>query len=377
MLLNNNNIQRWIRSCVVITALLLALSCGGGGGTDPQPGTGNGKVALFITDNISFYKQVVATITGIRLVNSGTGGICEVLGTPVTLDIANLTNMAQYVNLAQCPAGHYNRIDIEFRRSVHLMDQRDATSACAFTSFIHESGERRSLACNPDTGICTLGIRGGDRDGSVLVQEDRYNDLGIDFDLKKFTVADFGNPSACSVTMTVYPVSATDMNSSGRAHSVTGGITDLDVAADTFVLSAGTTTLTVDYSGILPSLQPNIDKLLVAAQADGLSVNVLTGDVDLATRSISANRIFVKAAGTVSGVKGQPQQLSFVLTYQPAHQPEKTIAGSLKPQTDDQGSFVDGAWVNVKFDGYDDDDKKAAYLAAAIEVLPAGTVIDD
>jgi len=270
MLLNNNNIQRWIGSCVVITALLLALSCGGGGGTDPQPGTGNGKVALFITDNISFYKQVVATITGIRLVNSGTGGIFEVLGTPVTLDIANLTNMAQYVNLAQCPAGHYNRIDIEFRRSVHLMNQLNETSACSFTSFIHESGERRSLACNPDTGICTLSVKGGDRDGSVLVQEDRYNDLGIDFDVKKFTVADFGNQSACSVTMTAYPVSATDMNSSGRAHSVTGGITDLDVAADTFVLSAGTTTLTVDYSGILPSLQPNIDKLLVTAIKGGL-----------------------------------------------------------------------------------------------------------
>lgn len=370
MLLNKNNIQRGIGSCVVVVALLLALSCGSGGGTEPQPGSGNGKVALFITDNISFYKQVVATITGVRLVNSGTDEVCEVLGTPVTLDISNLTNMAQYVNLAECPAGHYNRIDIDLRRSVHLMNQLDKTSACAFTSFIHESGEHRSLACDPDTGICTLSIRGGNREGSVQVQEDRYNDLGIDFDLKKFKVVDFENPATCSVTMMAAVVSAVDMNSSGRAHSVTGSITDLDVAADTFVLSAGTTTLTVDSSGINPALQPNIDTLLLAAQADGLLVNVLTGDVDLATRSISANRIFVKAAGTVSGIQPLPNR-SFTIEYQPG----KTKAGSYKPPADVQGVFIDDAWVNVKFDGYDEEN--AEYLAAAIEVLPAGMVIDD
>ena len=46
-----------------------------------------------------------------------------------------------------------------------------------------------------------------------MVQEDQYNDLGIDFDLKQFTVTDFGNTSACSATMSVRTVSAADMNS--------------------------------------------------------------------------------------------------------------------------------------------------------------------
>jgi hypothetical protein len=278
--------------------------------------------------------------------------------------------MAQYVNLAQCPAGKYNRIDIDFKRSVHLMDQLDATSDCAFTSFVHEGGEHRSLACDTDTGICTLSIRGGRRDGSVVVQEDRYNDLGIDFDLKQFTVTDFGNPSACSVTMTVHTASAAVMNDSGRAHGVTGDISDIDAAGETFVLSAGTTTLTVDYSGLNPALQKNISTLLLKAQADGLLVNVLTGDIDLATRSISANRIFVKAAGTVSGVNDQPAW-TFVLNYQAV----KTISGSHKPPAVVAGPFVDGAWVNVKFDGYDDN--KLEFLAESVEVLPAEMVIAD
>ena len=354
--------------CMLIS-MSLTFSCGGPG-PDPQPGSGKGTVALFITDNMSFYKQVVSTITGVRLINSGTAEVCELLEEPVTVDIANLTNMAQYAALADCPEGSYNRIDIDIKKDVRLMDQLGTASACAFTSFFDESGQTQPLVCDPVTGICTLSAAGGKRGGTVLVQEDLYNDLGIDFDLKKFTVTEFGNPSTCSVTMAVYPVSAVDMNSSGRAHSATGGITDLDNVAETFILTAGTTTLLVDYSGINPSLQPNLDRLLVAAQKQGLLVNVQTGDVDLATNTLSANRLFVKASGTVDNVEGAPEW-SFELETRSG----TVIDASFKPPADVQGVLVDGAWVNVKFDGYDA--KHDEYIASSIEVLPAGTVIDD
>jgi len=225
------------------------------------------------------------------------------------------------------------------------------------------------LVCNPDSGICTLSIRGGARDGSVTVQEDQYNDLGIDFDLKQFKVADFGSP-ACSVTMTAVAMSAVDMNNSGRSHEVTGSIQDLTAASGIFTLLSGGVSLTIDYSGINPALQKNIDTLLSTAQTDSLPVIVQTGHIAVETGTILANRIFVKAAGTVSDIEDQPQW-SFVLTHQPA----KTIAGSHKPPAVVEGVFVDGAWVNVRFDGYDD--LNAEFLAASVEVLPAGTVIDD
>jgi hypothetical protein len=350
--------------------LFLASSCGTGGGPDPQAGSGRGSVVLFITDNISFYKQVVSTITGVRLVNSGTGAVCPVLENPVTLDIANLTNMAQYVGLAQCSKGNYNRIDVDFRKAVHLMDQLGATSACAYTSAVLESGAQRTLDCDPATGICTLSIQGGVREGSYLVQEDRYNDLGIDFDLKQFTVTDFGNAASCAVNMKISTVSATDMNSSGRAHGITGSVKNLDAATGIFTLLAGGVSLTVNYADINPALQPGIDFLLQKALTDGLSAQVLTGGIDLSTRMITANRIRVKAAGTVSAVRDQPQW-----TFDLASGPSGTISGSHKPPADVQGSFLDDVWVNVKFDGYDADTAK--YLAAAVEVLPAGTVLDD
>ena len=289
---------------------------------------------------------------------------------PLTLDIANLTNLAHYAGLAECPNGRYNRIDIDLRRNAILMDQRGATSACSFKSYIDESGTIKPLTCDTDSGICSFSIRGGLRDGLVMVQEDQYSDLGIDFNLKEFKVEDFGVQGACSVTMMAAVVSAVDMNSSGRSHEVTGSLRDLDSGARTFTLLASGVSLTVDYSGINPALQKNIDDLLVTSQTDSLPVIVQTGSIDIETGMVTANRIFVKAAGTASGVQAQPQWLFTLLSLQ-----GKPIAGNYHPPAVVEGTFVDGAWVNVRFDGYDA--VNAEFLAASVEVLPDGTVIDD
>jgi len=354
---------------LIVAALLQMLSCGVGDNPSPEAGSGRGSVALFITDNLSVYKQVVSSITGVRLINSGTGSICTVLDNPVTLDISNLAGLAQYTNLAECPQGSYNRIDVDFRQAVHLMDQLGAASDCAYTSYSNKRSEQLPLACDPSTGICTLSINNAARSVPFLVQEGRYNDLGIDFDLKQFIATDFGNP-ACVVNMKAVVVSATDMNSNGRSHGVTGSMQGLDMANGVFTMLASGVTLTVDYSGVNSTLQPNLDTLLQMAWNSGLAVNVLTGGIDLKTGTIAANRVFVKASGTVSGVMDQPQW-----TFDLVSGVTGTIAGSHRTPADVQGAFVNNAWVNVKFDGYDD--KKAQYLAASIEVLPAGTVLDD
>ena len=294
-----------LRLLVFAIPLIFVLSCGATN-PDSQSGSGKGSVVLFITDNISFYQQVVSTITGVRLINSGTGDVCELLKDQVTFNVANLANMAQYAGLASCPKGNYNRIDVDISKGAYVMDQLGTASECSFTSFIDESGQTRSLACDENTGICTLSVRGGTRDDFFLVQEDQYNDLGIDFDLKKFTVENLGSPSSCSVTMAASRMSAADMNSSGRSHGVTGSIAGLDTTAQTFTLLSSGASLTVDYSGILSSQQPNIDQLLLFAQSEELLVSVLTGSIDMTTGSIAANRLSVKAAGTVSNVNDEP-----------------------------------------------------------------------
>lgn len=363
-----NNISV-LTTLIMILSLLLLPSCGGPP-EDYAPGSGRGKVVLFLSDNISFYKQVVATITSVRLINSGTGEVCEVLGSPVTVDIANLTDIAWYANLADCAVGRYNRIDIALQRDVRLMNQLDVASSCSFAAALDESGAERPLDCDQGTGICTASIRGGSRDVWVQVQEDRHNDLGIDFDLKKFTVRGFGDPSACSVTLSASTLSAGDIKRSGRAHSITGGITALDIPGRTFTLVTSHVSLTIDYARVLPALQPNLDLLLQKAQDEGLRVNVRTGGIDLQAGTLPAGRICVKAAGTVSAVTGPPQW-----TFTLSTGPSLTIAGSHRPPAAVQGTIADGAWVNVQFDGFHSG--RMEYLAASIELLSPGTVLDD
>jgi hypothetical protein len=352
-----------------VTAILALTACGGSDPA-PQPGSGTGNVALFFTDNISFYQQVVTTVTSVRIVNTAADRDCMLLDAPVTLDIANLTDTAQYVDMAACPDGNYNRIDISFRKAVHLMDQLGVPSACMFTSFVDGTGGTQPLSCNPVTGVCTVSIRGGERNVPVTVTEDRQNTLGVDFNLKAFTVTDFGDPAACAVTMSSAVVMPTDFNASGRAHSVTGGISDLDDAGKTFLLTVRGVPLTVDYSAANPALQPNVDRLLLFAQASGLPVNVLTGGIDLEAGSIAANRLFVKAAGTVSDLEGAPDW-KFRLGLAPG----ADIDVSFKPPADVQGTMADGVWVNVKFDGYST--AQDTCLAATIEVLPADMIMED
>jgi hypothetical protein len=220
------------------------------------------------------------------------------------------------------------------------------------------------------SGICTFSIQGGSRASSFAVYEDHTNVLGIDFDLKQYAVDDFDKPDECEVTLKAATVSASDMNSSGRAHGATGSVQGLDTANGLFTLLSRGETLTVDYRNINPALQPNMETLLQTAQDGGLTVSVHTGGIDLATKTIAAERIYLNAAGTVSNVKDQP-----LWTFTLATTASGTIEGSQKPPAKVQGAFLDGAWVNVKFDGYND--AKGRFLASSIEVLPAGTVIDD
>jgi len=113
-------------------AVLMFYSCGSGNG---RGSTASGTIALYATDDMSNYKQVIATINKVQVVNTGTGATCDVLTTPVTINIANLTDVLQILNVADCPAVPYNRVHIEFNKSVELMDAADTTATCSFVSY--------------------------------------------------------------------------------------------------------------------------------------------------------------------------------------------------------------------------------------------------
>ncbi len=337
----------------------LLYSCGGGGG-----GSSSAAVGLYLTDDMSLFTQVTATIDKVQILNTDSGAICDVLTTHTPVDIAELANVMQLVNVAQCPAVPYNRIHIEFEKSVELTSgptatPPDTTSLCSFVSYKDEGERVNTLNCSGST--CTLDIN-----GAVNVLVNQQNKLALDFNLKDFDVASFGTPSTCSVTMKVSPLHAVEMEALGHPEGITGLISGLSTTDQTFTLTRGNSTFSVLYSGITTTQQPGLDSLLQLAQTDGLRVKVMSSNIDFSTKTITASAIYVKIEGTVSNLNTTDH--TFTLTYKGG----KTIPVDYS-NADVDGTLVDGAAVEVKLYGFGG----VNYLASKVDVGDAEMSIDN
>jgi len=334
--------------------MILFSSCSSNNGK-----TRTAPVALYLTDDLSTYKQMIATITSAQILNTGSGAACDVLAAPVTVNIAELTSMLQLVDVAQCPVTPYNRIRIEFAKSVQLMDQTGASSLCSFGSSRDEVNRPNVLLCSGPT--CTLDIN-----GAVNVLAGQQNKLALDFDLKNFAIDRFTDPATCSVTMKVSPLHAEEIEVRGHPEGVTGLISGLSTTDRTFLLTRGNKTFSVLYSGITPTWQPGIDRLLQLAQTNDLRVKVISSRIDVDAANVLATTIFVKLEGTVSDLDA-PAHL-FTLAYEGG----KTIRVDYSAAAV-EGTLADIVWVELKLYGFDGGN----YRASIVESGTSGMSTDD
>lgn len=359
------NRKRVLLPVIVVTLVLgfsafLLYSCGGGGGGG---NTSSAAVGLYLTDDMSLFTQVTATINKVQVLNTGSGASCDVLTTPTAVDIAQLANVMQLVSVATCTAVPYNRIHIEFEKSVELTSAPTGsvpgtTSVCSFVSYKNEGNQPNKLVCNGT--ICTLDIN-----GAVNVLVNKPNKLALDFNLKEFDVASFGT-SSCSVTMKVSPIHAVEMEALGHPEGITGLISNLSTTDQTFTLTRGNTTFSVLYSGITTTQQPGLGNLLQRAEADGLRVKVMSSNIDFMTKTITASAIVVKIEGTVSGLNTTAH--TFTLTYKGG----KTIPVDYSNAVVD-GVLTDGVNVEAKLYGFD----TVNYLASRVDVGDGEMSIDN
>ena len=366
---------------IATTAVFFTACSGGGSGS----GNTSSSVALYATnslsnsqqagtvvdsttlkpkEDISEYQQVIATITKVTVLNTGSGASCDILttattpSTPITVNIANLSGVLQLLNLTSCPAVPYNRLHVELERSVDLMNSAGATSACSFGSYKDSASKVNTLQC---TGaLCTLDIN-----GAVNVLAGQQNGLALDLNLKDFDVENFGDPLLCSVTMKVSPIHGDGLKYLWLPTSFTGIGSGLTTSTQTFTLSKKLMSFSVSYSGITPSLQPGLDDLLLRAQQDLLRTRVTASTIDYAGSTIDASKIAVKVEGLVSGLTAT----GFTLTYQMTKTMDVDTSKALV-----KGALADGAWAEVKLYGYDI--ASSTFLASMVEVEYACTVPD-
>jgi hypothetical protein len=343
---------------VVCAIAGLFYSCSGGSG-----GASSGKVALYLTDGIADYKQVTATVSKVQLLHTGSGAACEVLTGPVSVNIANLAGVMQLVNVADCPAVPYNRIHIEFLKSVELTDGLGSSSTCAFTSYLDDHSRPNVLTCGADT--CALDIN-----GAVNVLARRHNSLALDFDLKNFIVAGFGT-TACQVTMKVSPLHASDMHQIRHREAFTGLVSGLSTTDKSFMLTRGHMSFSVLYSGITGSQQPGLDAVLHRAQDDRLRVRVVASSLDLEARSIIAQAVYLKVEGTIQAGSLDTTAHTFSVVYS-SGVATRNIGVDYSAAAV-EGTLAEGAWVDVKLYGYNG----SWFLARQVEVEMEGTRTED
>lgn len=329
---------------------VLMLSCGSGGGGAgggfDNDNSSPGSVALYVTDSLSKYKRVAVTINSVQLVHIGSGASCDVLTTPVTLDITDLASVLQLLDVTTCPAINFNRIIIEFDKRVLLTDESNTTANCKFSSYKEGNSNPNILLCNGNT--CSISIS-----GAVNVISKQNSDLALDFDLAEFVVT----PPFCDVTMKVSPLSASDFDArhdEGDKEVIAGFISELNTIEKRFTLTADSGTFTVTYADVKVT---GLNDLLTKAAADKLKVKVETSIIDLNTLTIAATALYVEVEGYVSALNTVTQ--TFTLTYQTS----KTIPIDYQA-ADIEGSLSGDASVGVKLNGFDG----TRYLSAEVEV---------
>ena len=249
--------------------------------------------------------------------------------------------------MSECPAGAYNRIHLELDQEVYLSDGT-TSSSCSLAYSRNATDIVEPLVCDQAAGTCSLDLPTAVRRSSLDVMADHINQLAIDFVLSSFSVDDFGDPAACSVTMKASALQLSEIIERQDPKSISGRVAGLDTLARTFTLRSGHRPFTVEYGNVSEVVQPGIDQLLAQAEAERFKVMVRTDQIDMESRLLKGSGIAVRIKGTLSGL--DPAANTFVLTFKP---PDRSVIIAYAAPTLVLGPLADQDQIETIVHGFD------------------------
>jgi len=273
-----------------IGALLSA--CGGGGGSGSASGSGSGftTTSAYIQDDVSNFPNVTVGIYSISLANTGDGNTCVLFSssTPVYINLASLSGIAQYISTTACPSDSaYNRLDIALSNTVSVITNTYSSTMCTLTSYNPNANPNVTL---PNTVNCSSGSTCTlDMTGNIGALSGTNSYVDIDFDLKDSYMTTSGN--SCQFSFATRPITAENENEPSNAMlRLRGYVSNLSTTA--FNIVKDDNSYTVVYS----SLTSSVSSLLQSASSNSLKVAVVCSSF---TNNICTASLITQTVGGV------------------------------------------------------------------------------
>jgi len=274
-----------------IGALLSACGGGGGSGSASSSGSGFTTTSTYIQDDPSKFPNVTVGIYSISLANTGDGKACILFSssTPVYINLASLSGIAQYISTTACPSDSaYNRLDIVLSNTVSAIEPVTYSSTmCTLTSYNPNANSSVTLPNTVNCGsgsTCLL-----DMTGNIGALSGTNSYVDIDFDLKDSYMTTSG--TNCQFSFATRPITMENENEPSNVMlRLRGYVSNLSTTA--FNIVKDDNSYTVVYS----SLTSSVSSLLQSASSNSLKVAVVCSSF---TNNICTASIITQTVGGV------------------------------------------------------------------------------
>jgi hypothetical protein len=258
-------------------------SGGGGSGSSSSSGSGFTTTSAYIQDDASNFPNVTVGIYSISLANTGDGNACVLFSssTPVYINLASLSGIAQYISTTACPSDSaYNRLDIVLSNTVSVIEPVTYSSTmCTLTSYNPNANPNVTL---PNTVNCGSGSSCAlDMTGNIGALSGTNSYVDIDFDLKDSYMIISG--TNCQFSFATRPITMENENEPSNVMlRLRGYVSNLSTTA--FNIVKDDNSYTVVYS----SLTSSVSSLLQSVSSNSLKVAVVCSSFtnDICTASI-------------------------------------------------------------------------------------------
>ena len=251
--MKNTILRRGSVAVAVLGIGALLSACGGGGGgsgSSSSSGSGFTTTSAYIQDDASNFPNVTVGIYSMSIANRD-GSACVLFSssTPVYINLASLSGIAQYISTTACPSDSaYNRLDIVLSNTVSVITDTYSSTMCTLTSYNQNANPNVTLPNTVNCGSgssCTL-----DMTGNIGALSGTNSYVDIDFDLKDSYTITSGN--SCQFSFATRPITMENENEPSNAMlRLRGSISNLSTTA--FSILDNNNSYTVVYSSLTSS----------------------------------------------------------------------------------------------------------------------------